>query len=104
MLLPKALLEFRKTDSNIHVQVLEVSSSEQHSQELIGHRTDVAFMRTPEKDEFITSKLLHRQPNVVVLAVSNSLSIEIPCRFDSGPGHQISKHRRQRLILKFRSS
>ena len=51
MLLPKALLTFRKTDPNVHVQVLEISSSEQHSQELIGHRTDVAFERTPQKDD-----------------------------------------------------
>lgn len=74
MLLPKALLAFRKADPNVHVQVLEISSSEQHSQELIGHRTDVAFVRTPQDNDFITSELLHRQPVVVVLANSNPLS------------------------------
>jgi DNA-binding transcriptional LysR family regulator len=74
MLLPRVLLGFRKTDPNVHVQILEISSSEQHSQELIGHRTDVAFVRTPQEDDFITSELLHRQPVVVVLADSNSLS------------------------------
>jgi DNA-binding transcriptional LysR family regulator len=74
MILPKALLAFRKADPNVHVQVLEISSSEQHSQELIGHRTDVAFVRTPQKDEFITCELLHRQPILVVLAESNPLS------------------------------
>ncbi len=74
MLLPKVLLAFRKTDSNVHVQVLEISSSEKHSQELIGHRTDVAFVRTPQEDDFITGELLHRQPVVVVLADSNPLS------------------------------
>ena len=74
MLLPRVLLAFRKTDPNVHVQVLEISSSEQHSQELMGHRTDVAFVRTPQEDEFISSELLHRQPVVVVLADSNSLS------------------------------
>lgn len=74
MILPKALLAFRKADPNVHVQVLEISSSEQHSQELIGHRTDVAFVRTPQKDEFITCELLHRQPILVVLAKSNPLS------------------------------
>jgi DNA-binding transcriptional LysR family regulator len=74
MLLPKVLLAFRKTDPNVHVQVLEISSSEKHSQELIGHRTDVAFVRTPQEDDFITSELLHRQPVVVVLADSNPLS------------------------------
>lgn len=74
MLLPKVLLAFRKSDPNVHVQVLEISSSEKHSQELIGHRTDVAFVRTPQEEDFITSELLHRQPVVVVLADSNPLS------------------------------
>ena len=74
MLLPRVLLAFRKIDPNVHVQVLEISSSEQHSQELIGHRTDVAFVRTPQEDDFITSELLHRQPVVVVLADTNPLS------------------------------
>ena len=74
MLLPLALLAFRQTNPKVHVQILEISSSEQHSQELITHRTDVAFVRTPQEDEFITSELLHRQPIVVVLADSNPLS------------------------------
>ncbi|MCV0429129.1 MAG: LysR family transcriptional regulator [Roseibium sp.] len=74
MLLPRVLLAFRKTDPHVHVQVLEISSSEQHSQELIGHRTDVAFVRTPQQDEFITSEFLYRQPVVVVLADTNPLS------------------------------
>ena len=74
MLLPRALLAFRQTDPKVHVQILEISSSEQHSQELITHRTDVAFVRTQQEDEFITSELLHRQPIVVVLADSNPLS------------------------------
>jgi DNA-binding transcriptional LysR family regulator len=74
MLLPRALLEFRQTDPKVHVQVLEISSSEQHSQELIAHRTDVAFVRTHQEDQFITSTLLHRQPIVVVLAHTNTLS------------------------------
>ena len=74
MLLPKALIAFRQTDPKVHVQVLEVSSSEQHSQELIAHRTDVAFIRTPQENEFITSQLLNRQPIVVALANTNPLS------------------------------
>ena len=74
MLLPKALLAFRRTDPKVHVQVLETSSSEQHSQELIGHRTDVAFVRTPQQDDFITSELLQRQSVLVVLADTNPLS------------------------------
>jgi len=74
MLLPKALLAFRRVDPKVHVQVLEISSSEQPAQELIAHRTDVAFVRTPQKDEFITSELLHRQPIVVVLAETNPLA------------------------------
>ncbi|WP_435229504.1 LysR family transcriptional regulator [Pseudopelagicola sp. nBUS_20] len=74
MLLPKALLAFRETDPKVHVQVLETASSEQHAQELIGHRTDVAFVRTPQQDDFVTSELLHRQPVLVVLADTNPLS------------------------------
>ena len=74
MLLPKALIAFRETDPKVHVQVLEISSSEQHSQELIAHRTDVAFVRTPQEDEFIASQLLHRQPIVVVMAKTNPLA------------------------------
>ena len=74
MLLPRALLEFRQTDPKVHVQVLEISSSEQHSQELIAHRTDVAFVRKHQEDKFITSTLLHRQPIVVALAHTDTLS------------------------------
>ena len=74
ILLPKALLAFRQTDPAAHVQILETSSSGQHSKELIAHRTDVAFVRTAQEDEFITSELLHRQPIVVVLASTNPLS------------------------------
>ena len=77
MLLTKALLAFRRTDPKVHVQVLETSSSEQHSQELIGHRNDVAFVRTPQQDDFITSELLHRQPVLVVLADTNPLSSSV---------------------------
>ena len=74
MVLPRVLLAFRQTDPEVHVKVLEISSSEQHSKELIAHRTDVAFVRTPQEDEFIASELLYRQPIVVVLADSNPLS------------------------------
>lgn len=74
MVLPRVLLAFRQTDPEVHVQVLEISSSEQHSKELIAYRTDVAFVRTPQEDEFMTSELLYRQPIVVVLADSNPLS------------------------------
>lgn len=74
MLLPRALLQVSQTDPKVHVQVLEISSSEQHSQELIAHRTDVAFVRKHQEDKFITSTLLHRQPIVVALAHTNTLS------------------------------
>ena len=74
MLLPRALLQFSQTDPKVHVQVLEISSSEQHSHELIAHRTDVAFVRKHQEDKFITSTLLHRQPIVVALAHTNTLS------------------------------
>ena len=85
MMLPRALLAFRQTDPKVHVQILEISSSEQHSQELITRRTDVAFVRTPQEDEFITSELLHRQPIVVVLADSNPLSSSKSCLLYTSP-------------------
>ncbi len=74
MLLPKVLLRFRETDPSVHVQILEISSSGQHSQELISHRTDIAFLRTPQEEDFIASELLYRQPVVVALAESNILA------------------------------
>ncbi|WP_142847056.1 LysR family transcriptional regulator [Telmatospirillum sp. J64-1] len=74
MLLPRALLAFRKTDPKVHVQLLEISSSEQHLQELVSHRTDVAFIRSPCADDFIASEFLYRQPVVVVLAETNPLA------------------------------
>jgi DNA-binding transcriptional LysR family regulator len=74
MLLPRVLLSFRKSNPQVHVQILEISSSEQHSQELIAHRSDIAFVRTSQKDEFITSELLYRQPIVVAVADTNPLS------------------------------
>jgi DNA-binding transcriptional LysR family regulator len=74
MLLPRVLTVFRRAHPNVHVQLLEISSSEQHTQELIGHRTDVAFIRSPCTDEFVTSELLSSQPIVVVLADTNPLS------------------------------
>lgn len=49
-------------------------SPDYKAKELIAHRTDVAFVRTAQEDDFITSKLLHRQPIVVVLADTNPLS------------------------------
>ena len=70
MLLPKTLLKFRETDPKVHVQVLEISSSEQHAQELIAHRTDVAFVRTAQEDEYIKSELLHRQLSMQKLALN----------------------------------
>ncbi|MEZ9522762.1 LysR family transcriptional regulator [Enterovibrio norvegicus] len=74
MILPRALLEFRKTNPDVHVQVLEISSSDKHTQELVNHRTDIAFVRTPPDDEYITSELLQRQEVMVVLSNSNPLS------------------------------
>ena len=74
LLLPRVLLSFRKSNPQVHVQILEISSSEQHSQELIAHRSDIAFVRTSQKDEFITSELLYRQPIVVAVADTNPLS------------------------------
>ena len=74
MILPRALLEFKKTNPDVHVRVLEISSSDKHTQELINHRTDITFIRNPADDEFITSELLYRQEVMVVLSNQNPLS------------------------------
>ena len=77
MLMPRVLLEFRKSDPDVHVQMLEISSSEQHTQELITHRADVAFVRTPCKDESIESELLHSQSVLIAMSSKNPLSTSV---------------------------
>jgi DNA-binding transcriptional LysR family regulator len=74
MLLPSTLLKFREIHPKTHIQILEISSSDRHTQELVNHRTDVAFVRSPTNDQFISCELLYRQKVVVVLAESNPLS------------------------------
>jgi len=74
MLLPRALVGFRKEYPNVHVQVLEISSSDKHTQELVSHRTDVSFIRSPTDDPFLRWELLYAQPIVVVVANSNPLA------------------------------
>ncbi len=74
MLAPLALVTFRQAWPDVHVQFLEFSSSDQHAQELINHRTDIAFIRSPIEDDFITSERLRRQPAVVVLAENHPLA------------------------------
>lgn len=73
MLLPRALVGFRKEYPNVHVQVLQISSSDKHTQELISHRTDVSFIRSPTEDLFLRWDLLYAQP-IVVVADSNPLA------------------------------
>ena len=74
MLLPRALIEFRKQYPDVHVQVLEISSSDKHTQELISHRTDISFIRSPTDDPFLKWSMLYRQPISVVVANSNPLA------------------------------
>ena len=74
MLLPRALIDFRKVHPKVHVQILEISSSDQHTQELISHRTDISFIRSPVEDSFIKWELLYSQPVDVVVASSNLLA------------------------------
>ncbi len=74
LLFPPALIEFRKHHPDVHIELLEISSSDYHTQELVNHRTDVAFVRKSPDDEFLSSELLHRQSAVVVVADDNPLS------------------------------
>lgn len=74
LLFPPALIEFRKHHPDVHIELLEISSSDYHTQELVNHRTDVAFVRKPPDDEFLSYEFLHRQSAVVVVANDNPLS------------------------------
>lgn len=74
MVLPAALIEFRKEYPQAALQILEISSSDQHAQELISHRADIAFVRSRPTEDFIESSLLHAQPVVVALSDKNPLS------------------------------
>lgn len=74
MLLPPALIEFRKRKPSVHVDILEISSSDYHTQELANHRTDIAFVRKPPEDDFLKADLLYQQDAVVVLPFESSLA------------------------------
>ncbi len=74
MLLPSALVEFKKSCPDIHVQVVEISSSDHHTWELMNHRTDVAFIRTPATDDYVTSELLYRQEVAIVVSDAHDLA------------------------------
>ncbi|MFK7902489.1 MAG: LysR family transcriptional regulator [Nitratireductor sp.] len=78
ILMPRVLLEFQKLDPKTHIQMLEIASSEQHTQELIAHRTDVAFVRKPCNDKFITSVQLNSQ-RVMIAMSSNDPLASAPC-------------------------
>lgn len=74
LLFPPALIEFRKLHPDVHIELNEISSSDYHTQELVNHRTDVAFVRKSPDDEFLSSEFLHSQAAVVVVADDNPLS------------------------------
>lgn len=74
MLMPRVLLELRKSDPKTHIQMLEIASSEQHRQELIGHRTDVAFVRKACNDDLITSVQLNSQRVMIAMSSNDPLS------------------------------
>ena len=74
MLLPPAITNFRHDYPNIHIQILEISSSDRHLQELTSHRTDIAFIRSPVDDPFVTCDLLYDQPVVVALTENHPLA------------------------------
>ncbi|WP_299138386.1 LysR family transcriptional regulator [uncultured Tateyamaria sp.] len=70
MLLPQALARFRARHPNVHAQILEISGSDFHAQQLASYHTDIAFIRTPSQEDFVTSRLLYSQ-NVVVVTSEN---------------------------------
>ncbi len=74
MLLPRILIEFRKSWPDIAVQLLEISSSDKHLQELINRHADVAFIRQSINNDYIVSELLYQQPIVVVVNENSHLA------------------------------
>jgi DNA-binding transcriptional LysR family regulator len=74
MLLPPTLIEFRKNWPDIAVQVLEISSSDRHLQELSNRHADVAFIRKPINNDYIISELLYQQPIVAIVNESSPLA------------------------------
>ena len=74
ILLADTFAGFRLACPDVHVRVLEISSSDKHTKELINHHTDVAFIRTQPQEEFIASDLLYRQLVVVALAEGSPLA------------------------------
>ncbi len=74
MLLPPVLMEFRKRQPSVHVDILEISSSDYHTQELANHRTDIAFVRKHPTEEFLQADLLYQQGAVVVLPSASKLA------------------------------
>ena len=74
MLLPRTLIEFRKNWPDIAVQVLEISSSDKHLQELINRHADVAFIRQSINNDFIISELLYQEPIVVIVNENSPLA------------------------------
>lgn len=74
MLLPQALAKFRLRHPSVHAQILEISGSDFHAQQLESYHTDIAFIRTPSPEGFVTSKLLYRQNVVVVTSETHPLA------------------------------
>ena len=74
MLLPQVLARFRKRHPGVHVQIHEISSSDFHAQQLENYHTDIAFIRSPSPEDFVTSQLLYRQNAVVVTANTHWLA------------------------------
>ena len=74
MLLPQALARFRFRHPAVHVQILEISGSDFHAHQLESYHTDIAFIRTPSPEDFVTSRLLYRQKVVVVTSDTHPLA------------------------------
>lgn len=72
--LPLIMTEFRRQWPDIAVQILEISSSDRHLQELNNRQADVAFIRESINDDYIISELLYKQPVVVVVNAQSPLA------------------------------
>lgn len=76
VLLPQTLAGFRAKYPNVYTQILEISGSDRHSDQLKNHQTDIAFIRAPSSEDYISSELLYHQSVVVITAADHPLAKE----------------------------
>lgn len=77
VLLPQVLAGFQMKYPSLYTQILEISGSDRHSDQLKNHQTDIAFIRAPSSEEFIKSELLYEQSVVVITSETHPFANKI---------------------------